>query len=162
MDTTLNKSAAYSVSITNGNIMDPEFSSSLEDISAKISGYSPDTLMPNYKGIAMTIENGKMEFEIGMENNKLVLSVRYIVYQKKIGDSNIDFAITVTQIWDINTYKLSEVSEDVWSKFKEKINRIDKKELGITIIEVLVIVALIGVILYATGGAGVILLPLFV
>lgn len=149
LDTTLNKNAVYSVDITDGKIMDPDFSVSFKDISAKLNGYSPDTLIPDFKGIAASIGNGKMELEIEVENNKLVLSIRCIVYQKKIGDSSIDFAVTLKQVWDINGDTPAGVTQEVWDSLKDLLKKIELKDVAIAVSGVVLLaVVVMGIVLF--------------
>ena len=70
-----------------------------------------------------------MELEIEVENNKLVLSIRCIVYQKKIGDSSIDFAVTLKQVWDINGDTPAGVTQEVWDSLKDLLKKLNLRML---------------------------------
>jgi peptidoglycan hydrolase-like protein with peptidoglycan-binding domain len=137
-----NKNAVYSVSITNGKFEDSEFEVALKNITGKLDAKN-QSLVPDYVGMATAIGNGRMEFEVGMENDKVVFSVKCVILEKEVGAGSGDFAVTIKQLWSIEKNAPEGVTDNVWDAFKKGMMKVDKGELLIDVSLVIMIGAIV-------------------
>ncbi|SEJ19436.1 Peptidoglycan-binding (PGRP) domain of peptidoglycan hydrolases-containing protein [Lachnospiraceae bacterium A10] len=144
-----NKNAVYSVSITNGKLEDSEFEVALKDITGKLDAKN-QSLVPDYVGMATAIGNGRMEFEVGMENDKVVFSVKCVILEKEVGAGSGDFAVTIKQLWSIEKNAPEGVTQQAWDFFLDNMPKLSVNRKCITVFQLLILAVIIVILCF--GG----------
>ncbi|SFO03883.1 Peptidoglycan-binding (PGRP) domain of peptidoglycan hydrolases-containing protein [Pseudobutyrivibrio sp. UC1225] len=124
-----NKSAVYSVGVTNRKFTNPDFSVEIANVKATLKNVDK-SLIPDLDGLASEIGNGRVEISISAEGTNTILEIKSVVLSTENDILKKDFAVIVKIVFKNDSPRPVSVMQEVWDGVFENLKKVREPQLS--------------------------------